>query len=477
MNVVHPVLLAGGLGTRLWPVSRRSYPKQFSNIIGGKTLFQQSALRLSSSPIIKFMSHIVLTNSDFRFIIGEQMQQVEIDPGPILIEPELKNTASSILAASLYAKTNYEDALLLVAPSDHIISDTKYFHRAIEAGIKHVQRGKIVTFGVTPTFPETGYGYLKLSSDTLDDHKSAAVEKFIEKPLHDEAVKILASENYLWNMGIYLFKAEDMIDAFQMYAPDMLRLVSNAVEAAIKDLGFLRLDPKFWSELENISIDFAIMEKCKNLVAVPYYSKWSDLGDWASIFSELPKDKLGNYISEGAYSIDCHDSLLRSESPGQKIVGIGLENIMAIAMPDAVLVANKNRSQDVKKSVELLRVSQVSQAEIFPKVHRPWGWFESLAMGTSFQVKRICVNPNAALSLQSHKYRSEHWIVVEGTAKVTIDGKEDYISEGRSTYVPLNAIHRLENLGEVPVILIEVQIGSYLGEDDIIRYDDIYARK
>ena len=476
MSKVYPVLLAGGSGTRLWPLSRKFYPKQFSNLIGEKTLFQTSAERLKSSDIIEFASHITLTNADFRFIIGEQLQEIGIDPGPILLEPQAKNTAAAILAASIFAHAKDKDAVLLVAPSDHVLPDTDDFHEAIKVGLKYVQDQKIVTFGIKPTHPETAYGYLELSKDPLDDNGSSDLKSFVEKPNLQNATKMLVAGNYLWNAGIFLFRAQDMVTAFRAYAPETLGLVSQAVDRASADLGFLRLAAEPWSKLENISIDYAIMEKALKLVAVPYASKWSDLGGWDTVWSESKPDASGNVTSETAHAIECSNSLLRSECSSQQLVGIGLNNIMAIAMPDAVLVASKESAQDVKKAVELLKSKDIAQAEISPKDHRPWGWFESLALGDSFQVKRICVKPRAALSLQSHKHRSEHWIVVEGTARVTIDDEVKIVSEGQSVYVPFSAKHRMENPGESSMVLIEVQIGSYLGEDDIIRYEDVYAR-
>lgn len=476
MLKISPVILAGGSGTRLWPLSRKSYPKQFADLVGEKTLFQSSAERLTSSDIIEFTPHITLTNSDFRFIIGEQLQEIGIDPGPILIEPETKNTAAAILAASIFVHANDKDAVLLVAPSDHVIPDTHAFHDAIKVGLAHVQNQKMVTLGIRPTHPETGYGYLELSSEPLDEHGSSDLKTFIEKPNLHNATQMVQAGHYLWNAGIFLFRAQDMIDAFRAHEPQTLDFVSQAVDEALIDLGFLRLSKEPWSKLQDISIDYAIMEKAQNLVAVPYLSKWSDLGGWDAVWSESKTDASGNATSKTAHAIECSNSLLRSESTSQQVVGIGLTDIMAIAMPDAVLVAPKDRAQDVKKAVELLRAKGIAQAEIFPKDHRPWGWFESLAKGERFQVKRICVKPGAALSLQSHNHRSEHWIVVEGTAKVTIDEDVQIITEGQSMYVPLGAIHRMENPGKLPMLLIEVQIGNYLGEDDIIRYEDIYSR-
>ena len=476
MTKIYPVILAGGSGTRLWPLSRKSYPKQFSNLIGDKTLFQSSAQRLISSDTLDFAPHITLTNSDYRFIIGEQLLEVGIDPGPILIEPEAKNTAAAILAASIFAYSQDENAVLLVAPSDHVIPGTEDFHAAIKVGLSHVQKQKMVTFGIKPTHPETGYGYLELSKNTLDEYGSSDLEKFIEKPDLQDAKAMLEAGHYLWNAGIFLFRAQDMIDAFRTYAPETLELVSQAVNEASLDLGFLRFTPEPWSKLKDISIDYAIMEKTQNLVAVPYASKWSDLGGWDAVWAESSPDTLGNVTSETAHAIECANSLLRSESSGQQVVGIGLNDIMAIAMPDAVLVAPKDRAQDVKKAVELLKAKDIAQAEIFPKDHRPWGWFESLALGECFQVKRICVKPGGSLSLQSHNHRSEHWIVVEGTAKVTIDEEVKLVTEGQSVYVPLGAVHRMENPGKLPMVLIEVQIGTYFGEDDIVRYEDVYQR-
>lgn len=476
MSKVYPVLLAGGSGTRLWPLSRKSYPKQFSNLIGERTLFQNSAQLLTSSSIIEFAPHITLTNSDFRFIVGEQLQEIGIDPGPILIEPAAKNTAAAILAASIFAHSRDENAVLLIAPSDHVIPDTDDFHAAIKLGLSHVQNRKIVTFGIKPTHSETGYGYLELSKDPIDDSGTSDLNRFVEKPNLQDAKQMLEAGHYLWNAGIFLFRAQDMVDTFRAYAPETLDLVSQAVNEVSPDLGFLRLAAEPWSKLKDISIDYAIMEKAQNLVAVPYASKWSDLGGWDAVWSEGNADSSGNVLSETAHAIECSNSLLRSESHSQHVVGIGLNEIMVIAMPDAVLVAPKGRAQDVKKAVELLKSQDIAQAEIFPKDHRPWGWFESLALGKRFQVKRICVKPGASLSLQSHNHRSEHWIVVEGTAEVSIDDEVKLVTEGQSVYVPLGSIHRMKNLGKLPMILIEVQIGSYLGEDDIIRYEDIYAR-
>lgn len=473
---IYPVLLAGGSGTRLWPLSRKSYPKQFSKLIGETTLFQKSIKRLITTDVVEFAQHVTITNADFRFIVEEQFSELGIAPGSVLIEPEPKNTAAAVLASSIFALKNSQDPILLVTPSDHEIPDIFDFHQAINAGLIHAKNGKMVTFGVKPTYPETGFGYLELMATSLDSFGTSNILKFVEKPDLQNAEKMLVAGNFLWNAGIFLFRAADMIDAFKAYAPKTLDLVSKAVQDAAPDLGFLRLAAEPWHMLDNVSVDHAIMEKAQNLVAVPYRSKWSDLGGWDAVWSENNSDKSGNVTSKTAHAIGCRNSLLRSEDNSQQLVGLGLEDIIAIAMPDAVLVAHRNQTQNVNKTVELLKTKGISQAEVFPKDHRPWGWFESLVIGEKFQVKRIHVKAGAALSLQSHDHRSEHWIVVSGTARVTIRDEVKLVTEGQSVYVPLGAKHRLENPCDLPMVLIEVQIGTYLGEDDIIRYDDLYAR-
>ncbi|CUI01565.1 mannose-1-phosphate guanylyltransferase/mannose-6-phosphate isomerase [Leisingera aquaemixtae] len=469
---ITPVLMCGGSGTRLWPLSRESYPKQFTSLKGGKTLFQESVGRLSGEG---FAPPIVVTNSDFRFIVTEQLLGAGIDPGAILIEPDRRNTAPAVLAAALHAFAEDPDALLIVAPSDHVIPDADAFRAAIQAGTERALAGDLVTFGIVPTHPETGYGYLQLDGEA-EPGKPAPLSRFVEKPDAASAAKMLAAGNYLWNAGIFLFTARAVITAFEQHAAQLVDPVRKSVENAKADLGFLRLDPASWSAAEDISIDYAIMEKAKNICSVPFEGKWSDLGDWNAVWAESNPDSHGVATNGNAAAIDCKDVLLRSESEGQQIVGLGLDGIVAIAMPDAVLVADKSRTQDVKKAVELLKSQQAPQAVQFPRDHRPWGYFDSLATGRRFQVKRIVVKPGAALSLQSHFHRSEHWIVVQGTARVTVDGTQKLVAENQSVYIPLGAVHRMENPGKLDMVLIEVQTGSYLGEDDIVRYEDVYAR-
>ena len=475
MNPITPILLAGGSGTRLWPSSRKSYPKQFMSLITNKTLFQQSAQRVFGCDDLKFNPLITITNSDFRFIVREQLQAVGISPGRIIIEPEPKNTAPAIIAATIFAQKDNKDAVIITTPTDHIISNTKSFHQAIKTGLNEIENRKIVTFGINPSYPETGYGYIQI--DKSSSSSPSKVLKFIEKPDAFLAQKMLQEGNYFWNSGIFMFRASDIISAFELYAKNILSNVIKSVDQSFEDLSFTNLHRSHWSSLKEISIDYAIMEKAKNLVAIPYSSGWSDLGNWDSVWKEFKKGYNGVALSKNAHAIECKNTLLRSESNSQEIVGLGLEDIVAISMPDAVLVANKNKSQDVKKVVEYLKSQNVSQSEEFIKDYRPWGSFEILSEGSGFKVKRINIKSGAALSLQSHKHRSEHWVVVQGSAVVTIDDRVNKIGPGQSTYVPLGSVHRLENQEQELLIIIEVQIGSYLGEDDIIRYEDIYSRK
>ncbi|MCT4556801.1 MAG: mannose-1-phosphate guanylyltransferase/mannose-6-phosphate isomerase [Pelagimonas sp.] len=473
---IMPVILCGGSGTRLWPLSRKSYPKQFAPLMGEETLFQASAKRLSGGgTTLQFTSPMVLSNADFRFIVTEQLQAIGIDPGAILIEPEGRNTAPAVLAAALHAQAQDPKAVLLVAPSDHVVPDVDAFHAAVARGLTAVEQGQLVTFGITPTRAETAYGYLELA-ETPVDGAPTPLRRFVEKPDQARAAEMLAAGNFKWNAGIFLFRAADMIAAFEAHAPELIAPVKTAVDQAKSDLGFLRLDPESWAGAEDISIDYAVMEKASNLSVVPFDEAWSDLGGWDAVWQESGPDDQGVVATGGATAIDCQNTLLRADSERMEVVGIGLENVMAIAMNDAVLVADMSRAQDVKKAVTALKDKQVSQATQFPKDHRPWGWFESLVVGGRFQVKRILVHPGASLSLQSHVHRSEHWIVVEGTARVTVDNDVKLVTENESVYIPLGAVHRMENPGKVPMVLIEVQTGSYVGEDDIIRYEDVYAR-
>ena len=474
-QIIYPVLLCGGSGTRLWPLSRKSFPKQFSALTGDESLFQASARRFAAPG---FGGPLVVTGADFRFIVTEQLGEIGVTPAAVIIEPQGRNTAAAVLAAALALDATTPGALMLVAPSDHVIPDDAAFRSTVEAAVPAALTGQLVTFGIRPDRAETGYGWLELTAPSPDFAPvPQPLARFVEKPDAATAATLLAGGRHLWNAGIFLFTTTDLIAAFVAHAPGILAQVRAALAGAERDLGFTRLDPAPWAGLPDISIDYAVMEKARNLSVVPYAGTWSDLGGWEAVWRDSGPDANGVVTHGAAVAIDCTDSLLRSEAGSLRLVGIGLTNIVAIAMPDAVLIADKDRAQDVKLAVTRLKADKAPQAETFPRDHRPWGWFESLVMGDRFQVKRIVVHPGAALSLQSHHHRAEHWIVVQGTARVTVDNDVRLIAENQSVYIPLGAVHRLENPGKVNMVLIEVQTGAYLGEDDIVRYDDIYARK
>jgi len=470
---ITPVLLCGGSGTRLWPLSRKSFPKQFAPLSGDRTLFQAVVARLSGTD---YAQPLIVTASDFRFIVTEQLMAAGVDPGAILLEPQGRNTAAAILAAALYLSATDPDALMLVAPTDHAVPDAAAFRQAVACGVEAARSGQLVAFGIRPDRAETGYGYLKPGTAPDAGAASLPLLRFVEKPDAEMAMAMVAAGTFLWNAGVFLFTARTVIAAFARHAPALLPPVRAAVDGATADLGFVRLAPGPWADVEDISFDYAVMERADNRVVVPYAGDWSDLGGWDSVWRDSARDAAGVAAHGAVTAIDCTDSLLRSESGAVELVGIGLHGIIAVAMADAVLVASMASAQDVKRVVTALKARAAPQAETFPVEHRPWGWFERLVIGERFQVKRIVVHPGAALSLQSHVHRSEHWIVVAGTARVTVDGTISLITENQSIYVPLGAVHRMENPGRVPMVLIEVQTGIYLGEDDIVRYDDIYAR-
>ncbi len=473
---VTPVLLCGGSGTRLWPLSRRSYPKQFAPVLGDDTLYQQTARRLSGGDdAVSFAPPVIVTGTDFRFIVTEQLTQIGVDPGAVLIEPEPRNTAPAILAAALHLAQSDPEAILLVSPTDHVVPDPAAFRQAIAAGLPAALGGDLVTFGIAPDRPETGYGYLELAAPPEGDG-ALPLLSFTEKPDAVTAETMLAEGRHLWNAGLFLFRARDIIAAYTDHAPDLVAPVRAAVDAAKPDLGFLRLDPEAFARAEDISIDYAVLEKATRLSVIPYTGRWSDLGSWEAVRHETPRDASGTATSGAATAIDCTGSLLRSEADTLELVGLGLDNIIAVAMPDAVLVADRARAQDVGRAVKELKARARPQATRAPRDYRPWGWFETLVLGDRFQVKRITVNPGGVLSLQSHIHRAEHWIVVEGTARVTIGETVTLVAENQSVFIPLGAVHRLENPGKLPTVVIEVQTGSYLGEDDITRHEDVYSR-
>jgi len=408
--MITPVILAGGAGTRLWPLSRQSYPKQFADLGQADTLFQATAKRLSG---VGFRRPVLLTSEEYRFIVTEQMGGVGVLPEVIFIEPEPRDTAPAVLTAALFLQATDPDGLMLIAPADRGIPEAAAFRAAVDAARPAAEAGSIVTFGVTPDRPETGYGYLELTGVTGEDHPKGAPEplkSFVEKPNVSRAKQMLASGQFLWNAGIFLVSVRAMCDAFKDYAPEMIAPAQAALDGAEQDLGFRRLEQGAFSKLPKISLDYAIMEKAENLQVMAFADGWSDLGDWEALRRITAQDDSGTALVGAATSVECTDSLLWSTSEGQELVGVGLENIIAVAMPDAVLVADRARVQDV------MQAKGAQQADQFSRDHRPWGWFDTLALGPRFQVKRIVVTPGGQLSLQSHVHRAEHWIVVEGRA-------------------------------------------------------------
>ena len=424
----------------------------------------------------EFSAAIVIANSDFRFIVQDQLAAIDKTERAVLIEPDARNTAPAVLAVTLYAHEVQPDAVLLVAPSGHVVPCAAAFVDAMQTDLAAVDQGRLVTFGIQPTYAETGYGYLELAHEMTGGAGAVALSRFVEKPDATRAQQMEESGRSLWNSGSFLFRAAEIIAAFRQHMPVMLERITLAVEQAQEDIGFLRLAPALWSQIDDISIDHAVSEKADNLSVVRFGTGWSDRGGWDAVWREWVQDAERMLTSGNSTAIDCQDSLLCADSEDLALLGIGLKDIVVVAMDDAVLVADKSRAQDVKLAVNVLKKKGAKQATDLPKDHRPWGWFESLAVGPRFQVKRILVHPGAALSLQSHLHQSEHWIVVHGTAGVTVGEETRLVTENQFIYVPLGAVHPTENPGKLPMVLIEVQAGSQVGEDDIVRCEDKYAR-
>ncbi|MBK0397880.1 mannose-1-phosphate guanylyltransferase/mannose-6-phosphate isomerase [Limibaculum sp. M0105] len=467
---VHPVIMCGGSGTRLWPVSRKAHPKQFTQLLSGGSLFMRTLGRVAGAG---YAAPILLTHQDFRFVVAEQLAASGVDGGRIVVEPDGRNTGPAICAAALIIAETDPDALMLVLPSDHVLRDDAAFHRAVEAGSRAAATGALVTFGIRPDRPETGYGYIELSPGAEGEVLDFA--RFVEKPDAARASEMLASGRYLWNSGMFLFGAGAIIDAFEKHAPAVIAAARGAVAAGREDLDFLRLSAAEYLGSPDISIDYAVMEHVAGKV-VPVECGWNDLGNWRTVWQESAPDDAGVVTEGGAIALDCEATLLRSDDPDVRLVGLGLQGIVAVATRDGVLVANMDRAQDVREAVTALTSAGARQATEFPRHYRPWGWYETIGLGDRFQVKQIVVKPGARLSLQSHVHRAEHWVVVAGTARITVDQDVRLLTENQSIYVPLGAVHRLENPGKVELRLIEVQSGVYLGEDDIVRYEDDYAR-
>ena len=470
--MIYPLILTGGSGTRLWPVSRKSYPKQFRKMGAQQTLFQSTVQRVTGRG---FTAPVVVTGEEFRFIVQDQVEAIDAKLWLSLIEPEGRNTAPAILAAAYAIAKKDPTALMLVLPSDHLVPDFAQFQSMVKRAVPNAEAGNIITFGVTPDRPETGYGYLEVG-ENVDDTQPTPLKRFVEKPDLEQAKRLIASGTHLWNAGIFLFRIDVLIAAFEIHAPDMCSPVQMAIDGSQEDLDFTRLDPVPWAQAQDISIDYAIMEKADNLAVQRFNGMWSDLGSWDAIWRDAPRDDAGLALVGDASGLECENTLIYRDDEAPAVIGLGLQDMVVVATKDAVLVADKSRTQDISKAVEHLTHAGESVATQTPRYHRPWGWYETLALGGRFQVKRIVVKPGGILSLQSHHHRSEHWIVVEGTARVTLDGDMRLVTENQSIYIPLGAKHRMENPGKFPMVLIEVQTGAYLGEDDITRHEDFYNR-
>lgn len=468
---IHPAILCGGSGTRLWPLSRGLYPKQFLPIVTERTLLQETALRVAGGG---FGAPMMICNADHRFLVAEQVREVGLTPGDIVLEPAARSTAPAACVAALLAMAQDPDAQILLLPSDHVIGDETAFHRAVSLASQAAGEGHLVTFGMTAHAPETGYGYIKRGGALSGMPGAYRVDSFVEKPDPARAQALLAEGGYDWNSGMFLFSAQTYLDELTRLAPATVAACRDAVAAGKRDLDFLRLDADAFAACPADSIDVAVMEKTDRAAVVPVDLAWNDIGGWTALWDIAARDGAENVLHGDVLAEDVEGSYLRSD--GLILAAIGLKDMVVVATEDAVLVAPKSRAAEVKGVVERLKQSGRAESETHLKVHRPWGWYQGLDAGESFQVKRICVNPGARLSLQYHHKRAEHWVVVSGTARVT-RGEETFdLLANQSTYIPIGEKHRLENAGDAPLHLIEVQSGEYLGEDDIVRLDDDFAR-
>ncbi len=466
MSIIQPVILSGGSGTRLWPLSRESYPKQFLPLAGQLTMLQATWQRVEP---IASRGPLVIANEEHRFVAAEQLQQVGAEAAAIILEPIGRNTAPAIAVAALEATRDGADALLLVLPSDHVITDEAAFRSAVQAAANAAEAGKLVTFGIVPTGPETGYGYIKAA----DGQGLRAVERFVEKPDLDTASGYVASGQYYWNSGMFLFKASRYLQELERFQPAMLAGSRTAWQQSRRDTDFTRLDKEAFTAVPSDSIDYAVMEKTADAVVIPLDAGWNDVGSWTALRDVSQQDGDGNAHQGDVIAIDCRNTY----AYGQRLVAmVGLDDVIVVETDDAVLVGKADRMQEVKTVVAQLKADGRSEATWHRKVYRPWGAYDSIDNGERFQVKRITVKPGGTLSLQMHHHRAEHWIVVSGTAEVTRGDEVILLSENQSTYIPLGVTHRLRNPGKLPLELIEVQSGSYLGEDDIVRFEDTYGR-
>jgi mannose-1-phosphate guanylyltransferase / mannose-6-phosphate isomerase len=468
-TTICPLILSGGSGKRLWPLSRQANPKQFLNLAGEHSLFQETALRLAGG---LYSKPLVIANDSHRFLVAEQLREVDLQPWSIVLEPIGRSSAPAAIVGALLAAREDIDRLMILLPSDHVILDAAAFNKAVASGIPAAQQGAIVTFGIKPDRPHTGYGYVEVMAG---EGPALPVSRFVEKPDEARAKEYVASGRFFWNGGIFLFTARTLIEAAERLCPATLAACVDSIAHAGADLDFLRLSEKHFAKADNISIDYAIIEKFTNIRCVPLDAGWSDLGSWTEIWETADKDADGNAKRGDVRFLKSHNSYAHSDGAGAISV-LGLDNVMVVATRDAILVTSKAEAQSVKDVVASFEAEGRPEVVFHNRVHRPWGWYERLALGGRYQVKCIMVKPGAILSLQSHYHRSEHWVVVSGTIEVTKDDEIIMLAENQSTFVPLGSKHRMRNPGKIPAFLIEVQSGSYLGEDDIVRYEDAYGR-
>jgi mannose-1-phosphate guanylyltransferase/mannose-6-phosphate isomerase len=470
MSGVFPVILSGGAGTRLWPLSREMYPKQLLALTSRHSMLQETALRLS--PIEGARAPIVVCNEAHRFTVAEQLRALDIEPSALLLEPIGRNTAPAVALAALKAQELDPDATLVVAPADHVIRDARVFQQAANVAVELAAGGKLVTFGIVAHAPETGYGYIRRGDGAGPAYP---VAQFIEKPPLDVAVQFVSSGDYFWNSGMFVFKAGRYLAELAEFAPDILEASRAAFLAARVDLDFVRIGKEAFAACRSESIDYAVMERTADAVVLPLDAGWSDVGSWSSLFDALPSDEDGNVLQGDVLVHDTHDCFVHSTS--RLVTAVGMDDHIIVETKDAVMVAPKNRVQDVKELVNALKRAGRSESAWHREVFRPWGSYDSVDDGERFQVKRLSLKPGGSLSLQMHHHRAEHWIVVQGTARVTCGEKTFLLSENESTFVPVGATHRIENPGKLPLHIVEVRSGSYLAEDDIVRYEDNYGRE
>ena len=473
-SCIVPLILCGGSGSRLWPLSRESYPKQFLSIKKEDkfSLLQNTIKRILTLKNIK--KPILVCNEEHRFIVAEQMRELNIDNFIILLEPSGRNTAPAITLSALKSLEIEEDPILLVLSSDHDIKNIENFLRVIEIGAKYAEKNKLVTFGVVPKSPEIGYGYIKATKPFGDNLVGFDIESFIEKPDIKTAQKLIKDNRYTWNSGMFMFKAKEIIKEINKFTPEILISCKKAISKSKLDLVFQRLDKNSFEKCADISIDIAVMEKTSRGIVIPLDAGWSDIGSWESVWDASKKDPDGNHTDGKVLLENTKNSYIRSEN--RLIVGIDLDDLIIVETRDAILISNKKSSQKLKNIVDKLKKSNIPEGKTHAKIYRPWGHYLSLVEANRWQVKLILVKPGEKLSLQMHHHRSEHWVVVSGTAKVELNEKEEVLSENQSVYIPLGSKHRLTNPGKIPLTLIEVQSGSYVGEDDIVRFEDFYGR-